>query len=115
MSLPFSRRVDENRVAEILAMIGSQPNRRQQPVKGDLAGEFDFWFDGGACRTHTGSQHFFFADGTEAHLAMPAPRLNMNVLFTEGEIVDIVQRPRADEPGNGLSCFRLDRLEQREP
>ncbi|MCL4190766.1 MAG: hypothetical protein KJZ87_03395 [Thermoguttaceae bacterium] len=82
MSLPFSRRVDENRVAEILALIGSQ--------------------------------HFYFADGTEAHLAMPAPRLNVNLLFTEGEIVDIVQRLRTGEPGGGLACYRLDRLEQRE-
>ncbi len=63
MSQPFPKRIDETRVAEILAIIAAPPNRRLEPAAGDLAGDFDFWFDGGAGRTHTGSQHYFFADG----------------------------------------------------
>jgi hypothetical protein len=111
MSMAFEERVDESRVAEILGMIGSTPHRRFEPQEGDVGGEFDFWFDGGACRNHTGSQHYVFADGTEAHAVAPAPWLNVNIVFPDGRIVDVVQRrvsPGGQEAGPGI---RLDRLQ----
>lgn len=111
MSQPFPKRIDETRVAEILAIIAAPPNRRLEPAAGDLAGDFDFWFDGGAGRTHTGSQHYFFADGTQAHLVFPAPWLNLNIVFPNGEIVDVAQRRPRGELGEIPACLRLDRLE----
>ncbi len=113
MSQAFLNRIDEQRVAEVLTMIAAPRNRRSQPLEGDLAGDFDFWFDGGACRTHTGSQHYVFANGTHAHVVMPAPWLSVNVTFPDGEIVDIVQRTRTGEANHDLPCVRLDRFEQR--
>lgn len=112
MSQAFSNRIDEQRIAEILATIAAPRNRRYRPLEGDLTGDFDFWFDGGACRIHTGSQHYVFADGTHAHLVMPAPWLSVNVVFPNGEIVDIVQRTRTGKAGRDLPCVRLDRFEQ---
>jgi len=111
MGVPFEWRIDESRVAKVLDLIGSPPNRRDHPREGDLAGEFDYWFDGGACRIHTGSQHYVFADGAEAHLAAPAPWLNVNVVFPDGRVVDVVQR-REGAGGHGpAQAIRLDRLE----
>jgi len=113
MSQAFLNRIDEQRVAEVLTKIAAPHNRRSQPLEGDLAGDFDFWFDGGACRIHTGSQHYVFANGTHAHVVMPAPWLSVNVTFPDGEIVDIVQRTRTGEANHDLPCARLDRFEQR--
>ena len=68
MTEGFARRIPEDRVASLLTRIATPPNRRQQAVEGDLPGEFDFWFDGGVCKQHTGSAHYDFADGAEAFL-----------------------------------------------
>jgi hypothetical protein len=111
MAGPFDRRIGESRVAKVLDLIGSPPNQRDDPREGDLAGDFDYWFDGGACRIHTGSQHFVFADGTEAHLAAPVPWLNVNVVFPDGRIVDVVQRQEGAEGGGSPHAIRLDRLQ----
>jgi hypothetical protein len=50
----FRNRVTESQVAEVLQLIATTPNTRKKPVAGDLPGEFDFWFDGGAGRFVTG-------------------------------------------------------------
>jgi len=111
MSFSISGRINENQAADILQRIALQPNRRLKPAEGDLIGDFDFWFDGGAARTHTGSQHYYFADGTEAHRVLPAAWLNVNIVFPNGEIVDVAQRRPQGELGEIPACLRLDRLE----
>lgn len=87
-----SRRVDEEQVITILAAIVDPPNRRDDPLPGDLEGDFDFWFDGGACVGHTGTQHFVFSDGTRVVSVFPAAWLHIIVEFADGRIVEIRQR-----------------------
>lgn len=88
---PFANRVSESRVAAILSVIASLPGKRDKPVTGDAEGDFDFWFDGGACKHHTGSAHFEFADGTRAMVASPATWLWVRIAFADGRVVEIVQ------------------------
>jgi len=59
----LKRRVDEETVARILLAIATPPNRREEANPGDLSGNFDFWFDGGAARTITGWTEYEFEDG----------------------------------------------------
>ena len=87
----FSERVDEDRLAQILLLIADPPNRRSAPAYGDLEGEFDFWFDGGACKGHTGTKHYSFSDGTVAIVVCPAPWLQVVVEFPSGHQVQINQ------------------------
>ena len=65
----FRNRVSESQVAEVLQLIATTPNKRKKPVAGDLPGEFDFWFDGGAGRLITGWNEYDLADGTRATVA----------------------------------------------
>ena len=55
-------RVDVIAVGKILQAIAVMPNGTDRPVTGDLSGNFDFWFDGGAGRMITGWT-IEFADG----------------------------------------------------
>ncbi len=90
MTADFDRRVAEGDVARILALIDAPPNRRSSPAPGDPEG-FAFWFDGGACMQHTGSEHYRFADGTTAVRAAPIPWLWVTITFPNGESVTITQ------------------------
>jgi hypothetical protein len=56
-------------VALILTLMASQPNARRKPVDGDVKGNFDVWFDGGAVKHDTGLSTFYFADGARAFAA----------------------------------------------
>jgi hypothetical protein len=88
----FSNRADESHVARILSLIAHAPNRRGTPREDDPVGDFEFWFDGGACMGATGSQHYTFTDGTTATVAFPATWLWVSIQFSDGRIVDIIQR-----------------------
>jgi hypothetical protein len=88
----FSDRVSAVEVEEILRCIVAPPNRRETPTEGDLQGEFDFWFDGGAYLPMTGSSEYVFANGIRARVAGPVPWLNIEILFPDGRRVDIQQR-----------------------
>ena len=87
----FARRVGEDRVAYVLQLIANKPRRRERAAEGDLAGDFDYWFDGGACKQHTGSEHYLLADGTRAMVAAPATWLWVTIEFSNGEVVSVVQ------------------------
>lgn len=89
----FDRRVSEGAVAEVLQRIGSPPNRREQPIPGDVQGEFDFWFDGGACKIHTGSVAYEFTNGACATVAAPVPTLMVEIQFADGCRVRVQQSP----------------------
>jgi hypothetical protein len=83
-------RVGEGAVAHILSLIADPPQLRTQPQAGDLSGDFDRWFDGGALRYVTGSTQYLFADGTRASVAV-MPTLVISITFASGERVGIVQ------------------------
>jgi hypothetical protein len=91
---PFARRVSENQVARILQLIATLPNCRERPAAGDMAGDYTFWFDGGACQEHTGSQHYIFADGSTAFVAFPVAWLWVDITFPNGESVRVLQQRR---------------------
>ena len=86
---PFSKRVPEARVAAVLSVIADPPGMHRQHAPGDAEGDFDFWFDGGACKYHTGSAHYHFTDGTTAILATPAAWLWVRITFADGRQVNI--------------------------
>lgn len=88
---PFARRIGETRVAELLEIIGCPANARHSPLSGDLAGDFDLWCDGAACKHHTGSAHWHFADGTRAIVATPCTWLWVRFTFPDGQSVEVRQ------------------------
>jgi hypothetical protein len=92
----FAKRVGEDRVAAVLQVIAAKPRWRERAAEGDLPGDFDYWFDGGACKQHTGSEHYLFADGTRAVVAAPAAWLWVSIAFPDGEAVSIVQGRDSD-------------------
>ena len=88
----FENRVSEEAVAGILHLIAKKPNRRELPGAGDPEGDFDFWFDGGACKILTGSMEFLLQDGTIVTVAAPIPFLSVHIRFRDGRQVSIHQR-----------------------
>ena len=88
----FQTSVNEAEVAAILGVLAAPPNRRDEPIEGDLEGEYDFWFDGGACLMQTGFSTYEFADGTEvvSHHKLPW-RLDLEISFEDGRTVKIRQ------------------------
>jgi hypothetical protein len=97
LSERFKRRIDERRVATVLQCIAAPPNKRGEPTDSDLAGVFDFWFDGGAAAIHTGYIEFTFADGTRATLAAPCPALSVTIEFPNGCRVKVQQESWGSE------------------
>ena len=87
----WERRISEETVARILELIANIPNQRESPVKGDLEGRFDFWFDGGACNVISGWNEYHFDDGTVAEVAT-TPLLSISIRFAEGQSVQILQK-----------------------
>jgi hypothetical protein len=85
-------RISEARLAGILNTIAAPLNLRPEAAEGDLAGDYDYWFDGGAFLEHTGSREYTFSDGTTAFVAMPASWLWVKVRFPGGQLVEVVQR-----------------------
>ncbi len=79
-------------VAKILTLISRSPNPRDAPREGDVKGDFDMWFDGGAVKHQTGISKYCFLDGTSAttgsssslhvHLQLPSGH---SVCVLEGE------------------------------
>jgi hypothetical protein len=83
-------RISETEVACIVSLIADPPRRRSQPQAGDLPGDLDRWFDGGALRYITGSTHYVFVDGSRASVAV-MPTLVVSITFASGQRVGIVQ------------------------
>jgi len=88
---PLKNRINEKDVASILALISDTPNRRGHSMASDLAGKYDFWFDGGACRVHTGSLEYVFSNGTRALVGAPIPWLSVTIEYSDGRRVTIKQ------------------------
>jgi hypothetical protein len=93
MGQQIKQRVGEGAVARVLGCIAETPNGRSKPVQGDLAGTFDFWFDGGAGRVQTGNVEYEFSDGTRATVGAPLPVLSIVIEFANGCRVRIQQDP----------------------
>ena len=87
---PFGLRLNEAEIARLLRLIAKLPNKREEPVTGDTAGKFDFWFDGGACSHHTGVQEFVFHCGARAWVGT-LPWLSVDIEFSDGRRVKIEQ------------------------
>jgi hypothetical protein len=87
----FARRVDESEVARILQIVSHCPNKRKKPQAGDVSGDFDFWFDGGACRVVTGEWVFELDYGIRVSITSPSPWLEVFIKFPDGRRVSIVQ------------------------
>jgi len=87
----FTQRVSEGAVARVLDVLSTTPNRRDTPRTGDKQGNFDFWFDGGACRVQTGRLEFEFLDGTAVHVGAPIPVLSLTIRFPDGRQVRVQQ------------------------
>ena len=83
-------RILERDVAEILRLISDLPNQRTAARPGDLPGEFDLWFDGGAVKYVTGSTEYYFTNGTRAWVAV-LMSLNVGIAFPDGQQVSIRQ------------------------
>jgi hypothetical protein len=87
----FARRVSEQRVADVLALLATLPGRRRAPLAADIRGNFDFWFDGGAAKIHTGYIDYELTDGTRASVGEPVPALSLTIQFADGSEVDVQQ------------------------
>ena len=84
------RRIKEEEVARILNVIANPPPLRQTQRDGDVVGDFDEWFEGGARRKVTGYTLYQFDNGIKAivHVFM---RLHVSILFPDGTRVLIRQ------------------------
>jgi hypothetical protein len=85
------RRVSDDEVAEIARLIAfaqNERNRRNRPLPGDLEGEFDQWFDGGAVQWVTGVTRYFFHNGATARTPIMPP-FDTYVYFPDGRSVTI--------------------------
>ncbi|RJP19937.1 MAG: hypothetical protein C4520_11930 [Candidatus Abyssobacteria bacterium SURF_5] len=77
-------------VANILFLIAERPNMRNRPLPGDIDGDFDYWFDGGAVRGVTGTTSYEFIDGTEAMEGV-LPWISLTIRFANGARVGVHQ------------------------
>jgi hypothetical protein len=87
----FERRVPELMVAHVLESIAEEPHRRSAAGAGDLPGQFDYWFDGGAAKIETGYVEYRFVDGTKAIVGNPIPALSISIEFPNGCWVRVQQ------------------------
>jgi len=88
----FRSAVTPEEVAELLHVVASPPNRRDDPEEGDLEGEWDFWFDGGAGSMETGGTRIALDDGTVIRSGGDVPwRLAVEIRFPDGRAVEIRQ------------------------
>jgi hypothetical protein len=89
-------RPSESKIAQVLHLIATKPNKREQPIAGDLPGKFDFWFDGGACLEVTGWNEYHLADGTRVRSGS-CFALSVTIELSNGVRVRVQQETRASE------------------
>ena len=94
----FRHRVSEEQVAQVLQRIATLPNKREQPIAGDVSGMFDFWFDGGAGRIITGWNEYELADGTQVTVGT-FPALSVGIKFPDGSRVSVQEESWGDKDG----------------
>ena len=76
---------------------------RQVPIAGDLFGEFDGWFDGGAFRSETGASVYTFADGISARVGVH-PWLAAVITFADGTEVNVLERQQEKSTQTCAGC-----------
>ena len=88
---------DFQAVARILITIANPANLRSQRRPGDLDGDFDKWFDGGALKVVTGWTEYHFANGARA-VVPTTPRPRVDITLPEGSYVSVAwgERPAWD-------------------
>lgn len=86
----FRRRVSEAQVVRVLQLVAEPPNRRDSPRAGDLQGQFDFCFDGGAARSVTGWTTYHLSDGTRT-IQGTTLHLSVSIEFPDGRRVEVRQ------------------------
>lgn len=75
-------------IGEILCKIGDRSNRRSKPRNGDLEGDYDAWFDGGAVKYITGSTEYYFQDGSKAMVGV-LPYLSVYIELADGSKITV--------------------------
>ena len=90
----FRKRVSEEVVAHILALVAAVPNKREKPLPTDLQGTYDFWFDGGACTIMTGSNRYDLHDGTVVDVGSCVPVLSVSIRLPDGRRVNVQEGSR---------------------
>ena len=86
----FENRASEAKIGEILQRIGRQANLRSKPLDGDLEGDYDAWFDGGAVKHVTGVSEYVLDDGSRASVAV-TPSLSVEIHLADGTGVSVRQ------------------------
>ena len=84
-------------VAQLLGVIATPPNLRSQPRSGDLEGDFDHWFDGGAIKVVTGWNEYHFADSNKA-IVPTTPVLSVMLELGDGRFVQVLETDREELP-----------------
>ena len=77
-------------VARILTLMVAPPNPRQHPLKQDLKGNFDIWFDGGAVKHDTGISTYTFANGSSATTGTSL-LLGVGITLPSGRTVSVTE------------------------
>ena|SRR5579859_2602194 len=75
-------------VSTRLELLAELPRYHQRPRPGDMIGQFDAWFDGGAVRYLTSITEYHFADGTHASCHGLSLR-TLHVALTDGAQITI--------------------------
>ena len=94
--------LDPTIVADILKRLRPTATR-QLPIAGDLHGEFDGWFDGGAFRSETGASVYTFSDGSCARVGVH-PWLALVITFADGTEVSVIERQREPSTQTCAGC-----------
>jgi hypothetical protein len=95
-------------VIRILGVIEKQPNIREAPRPGDIPGDFDRWFDGGAITFVTGTTKYTFSDGSEAWVAV-LRELWITVRLSDGSTFNITERAAFEPPTFHARLTRIER------
>ena len=80
-------------IARVLSLISHPHHIRDHSRRGDIQGDFDQWFDGGAVRIVTGFNEYKFNDGTTATIPV-LPLLRVFIKFPNGTHISISQTER---------------------
>ena len=77
-----------HRLTEKLILIDLRPHQRKEPQTGDLVGDFDFWFDGGAVKITKDVDLYFFQDGTKAIHRNDESQI-LQITWKDGVVIEI--------------------------
>ena len=92
----LTKQVSLIEVAQILHTIATLPNRRTRPQEGDLEGDYDEWFDGGAVRHVTGYNVYEFRNGVRATWDV-LPHLSVSIELANGARIGVKQAQLASK------------------